>query len=179
MPSAKRTLREDSSVQSSVLEKGILPSAPGAELPSSSLPLTNKRPLSTTKEGEGDGVQPTSDAEISHRVIDELCEEYRTVRRDIEAVVEGNFSARLRSTGQGIRVDGELLRAVDGLTAQEWEDFSGKMLRKLNCLVYAGAVEVERVVKRSLVRPGGGGCPRVESIRRKEAEVTELRWKIG
>ena len=31
----------------------------------------------------------------------------------------------------------------------------------------------------SLVRPGGGGYPRVESIRQKEAEVTELRRKIG
>ena len=179
MPSAKRTLREDSSVQSSVLEEGVPPSAPGAEPPSSSLPLTNKRPLSTAGEGEGDKVQPTSDAEISNRVLDELRDEYRTVLGDIEAVVEGNFSARLRPSCQGIRVDGALLRAVDDLIAQEWEDCSGKTLWKLNCLVYAGTVVVERVVKRSLVRPGGGGCPRVESIRRKEAEVTELRWKIG
>ena len=38
---------------------------------------------------------------------------------------------------------------------------------------------MERVVKHSLVRPGSGGCPRVQSIRQKEAEVTELRQKIG
>ena len=43
-PSAKRTLKEDSLVQSSVLEEGVPPSAPGAEPPSSFLPLTNKRP---------------------------------------------------------------------------------------------------------------------------------------
>ena len=87
MPSAKRTLREDSSVQSSVLEEGVPPSAHGAEPPSSSLPLTNKRPLGTAEEGDGDRVQPTSDTEISHQVLDELREEYRTVLRDVEAVV--------------------------------------------------------------------------------------------
>ena len=65
-PSAKTILREDSSVQSSVLEEGVSLLAPGAEPPSSTLPLTNKRPLSTAEEGEGDRVQPTSDAEISH-----------------------------------------------------------------------------------------------------------------
>ena len=96
MPSAKRILREDSSVQSTVLEEGVPPSPPGAEPPSFSLPLTNKRPLSTAKEGEGDRVQLTSDAEISCRVLDELREEYRTVLREVEAVVEGNSSARLR-----------------------------------------------------------------------------------
>ena len=99
--------------------------------------------------------------------------------RDVEAAVEGNFSARLRPSCQGIWVDGALLRAVDNLIAQEWEDWSGKTLWKLNCLVYAGAVVVEMVVKCSLVRPGGGGCPRVESLWQKEAEVTKLRWKIG
>ena len=94
-------------------------------------------------------------------------------------MVEGNSSARLRPLCQGIRVDGALLKAADDLIAQEWEECSGKTLWKLNFLVYAGAVVVERVVKLSLVRPGGGGCPRVESIKRKETEVTELRQKIG
>ena len=96
-------------------------------------------------------------------------------------MVEGKFSARLRPSCQGIQVDSALLRVVDNLIAQEWEDCSGKMLTlwKLNCLVYAGAVVVERVVKRSLVRLGGDRCPRIESIRRKEAKVTELRRKIG
>ena len=63
--------------------------------------------------------------------------------------------------------------AVDDRIAREWEVCSERTLWKLNCLVYASAVVVERFVKRSLVRLGGGGCPRVESIRRREAEVTE------
>ena len=167
-------------MQSSVLEEGIPRSAPVAEPPSSTLPLTNKTTLSTAEEGEGDRVQPTSDAEFhTEYILDELREEYRTVLREVEAVVEGNFSARLRPSCQGFRVDGALLKAVDDLIAQEWEVCSGKTLWKLNCLVYAGAVVVKRVVKRSLDRPGGGCCPRIESIKRKEAEVTELRRKVG
>ena len=66
-------------------------------------------------------------------------------------MVEGNFLAQLRPLCQGIQVDGALLKAVDDLIAQEWEDCSGKMFWKLNCLVYAGAVVVERVVKRSML----------------------------
>ena len=80
-------------------------------------------------------------------------------------MVEGNFSAKVRPSCQGIRVDGALLMAVDDLIAREWDDCSERTVWKLNCLVYAGAVAVEKFVKRSLVRPGGGGCPRVESIK--------------
>ena len=68
--------------------------------------------------------------------------------------------------------------AVDDLIARELEECSERTVWKFNCLVYAGAVVVEKFVKQSLVRPGGGGCPRVESTRRREAEVTELRRKI-
>ena len=79
-------------------------------------------------------------------------------------MVEGDFYARERSLCEGIRVDGGLLVAVDNLNAYEWEACSEKIRWKLNCLVCVGAVVVARVVKRSLVRPGGDEFPKVESI---------------
>ena len=145
-------------------------------MPSVSSPtLNDKRPLNAAEEREGDQGRPSSDAEISSEVLVELQEEYQSVLREVEAVVEGNFSARVRPSCQGNRVDGALLMAVDDLIARELEEFGERTVWKFDCLVYAGAVVVEKFVKRSLVRPGGGGCPRVESIRRREAEVTDLR----
>ena len=78
-------------MQSAVLGEGVPSLAPGAEPPSSSLLLTNKRPLSTAEEGEGDRVQPTSDAEISYRVLDELCDKYRTVSKTLRLWLKANF----------------------------------------------------------------------------------------
>ena len=173
------TLEEDTPAQSAVLVEGMQLSAPSAVPLVSSQTLIDKRPLSAAEEREGDRARPSSDAEISSEVLDELREEYQNVLREVEAVVEGNISARVRPSCQGIRVNGGLLLAVDDLIPRKWEVCSERTLWKLTCLVYAGAVVVEKFVKRSLVRPGGGGCPRVESIRRREAEVTELIRKIG
>ena len=145
----------------------------------SSPALNDEGPLNAAEEREGDRCHPSSGTEISSEVLEKLQEEFQTELRGIEAVVEGNFSARVRPSCQGIRVDGALLAAVDDLIAREWEECSEMRVWKLNCLVYAGAVVVGKFVKRSFVRPGGGGCPRVKTIRRKEAEVTELRRKIG
>ena len=87
-------------------------------------------------------------------------------------MVGGNFFSLVRPLHQGVLVDNALLRAADYQIHQKWEDCSGKTLWKLNCLAYAGTVIVKRVVKHSIDRLGGGGCPRVKSIRQKEAGVS-------
>ena len=67
-------------------------------------------------------------------------------------------------------MNGGLLVAVDDLIAREWEVCSERTLWKLICLVYAGAVVVEKFVKQSLVRPGGGGCLRVSPSGEKKTK---------
>lgn len=109
--------------------------------------------------------------------LDKLREEFLKVLREVRKGGEGDLKARKRPACQGIRVDPDLLRRVDGLIHEFYES-GGRSWWELNCLVYAGAVVVENRTRKSLQRPGGEGR-KDQAIRDKEADIVRLRRKIG
>ena len=65
---------------------------------------------------------------------------------------------------------------MDDLITQEWKSANEKTFWKLNCLVYAGAVVVEKRVKDGLSR--SKNKDHTDAIKAKEAKVTLLRRRI-
>ena len=77
------------------------------------------------------------------------------VVKDVQSCAEGDLSRRGKPKCRGVKIGEELLRAVDDLVVEEFER-EKKTLRRLNCLVYAGAVVVtNRTQHPSKTRSGG------------------------
>ena len=96
---------------------------------------------------------------------------------EVERGGVGDFKARKRPSCQGIKVERDLLRQVDDLIAELY-GLGEQTLWRLNCLVYAGAVMVERRARRSQTR-SKDGVRKDKAIRDKETDVISLRRKIG
>ena len=94
-----------------------------------------------------------------------------------EPLVEGVgcFDKRKRLLCQGVRIDRDLVMQVNELINQEWQSDEQTFWR-LNCIVYAGVVVVER---RSRKSPGQQRVRELEvALRAKQIEVSQLRWKV-
>ena len=108
---------------------------------------------------------------------DELREEYQAVLREVLLEGVGCFDKRKRLLCQGVRIDRNLVKQVDELIDEEWFYSLEQTLWRLNCIVYAGAVVVERGSRKSPVQQ------RVQelevALKAKQAEVTQLRRKVG
>ena len=105
---------------------------------------------------------------------DELRKEFLSVLGTVEAGEEGGLSERGRPSCKGLLVPHQLVRSVDDLIVEKYEE-GEQSLWKLNCLVYAGAQVVSDRVKRNLARM----TRKRPSQKRKEADVAQLRQQIG
>lgn len=130
-----------------------------------------------SRPADGDGSGETNELEEP----DDLREEFRKVLAEVEKGNVGNLASRKRPSCQGIRVEEDLLADVDDLINEFYHNEADDWMSlwRLNCLVYAGAVVVERRARKSLARPGGLKNAKVRAIETKSAEITELRRKIG
>ena len=91
---------------------------------------------------------------------------------DVQSCAEGDLGRRGKPKCRGIKIGEGLLRAVDDLVVEEFE--RGKIMWRLNCLVYAGAV----VVANRLQRPSK--TPRMQQVNpQKQADVARLHRTIG
>lgn len=109
--------------------------------------------------------------------IDELREEFRTILREVERGEEGSFGGRKRPACQGLKVNGELIELVDDLITEFYQ--MGKTMWRLNCLVYAGAVLVEKIARKSLARPGADKGAKARAVQVKGEQIALLRQKVG
>ena len=105
---------------------------------------------------------------------DELRKEFLSVLGTVEAGEEGDLSERGRPSCKGILVPHQLLRDVDDLIVEKYEE-GEQSLWRLNCLVYAGTQVVSDRVKRNLAHT----TRKRPSLKRKEADVAQLRQQIG
>ncbi len=93
--------------------------------------------------------------QAKHRTVP-ACFKEQTVRDGFRKEVEklkhqavGSFSDRISPDLRGINVNPKLMLCVDALIETEY-GLTNMSMWSLNCLVYAGAVTVERVVRHSL-----------------------------
>ena len=101
----------------------------------------------------------------------ELRKEFLSVLGDIDRAEEGCLEGRGKPRCKGSYVANELIRGVDDLIVEELKQ-GPQTLWRLNCLVYAGAVVIERRVKK----------PRPEQrqlTNRKALQINHLRRVIG
>ena len=86
----------------------------------------------------------------------------------------GDLSGRAKPSCKGILVPQQLLRAVDDLIVEKYDE-GEQSLWRLNCLVYAGAVVISDRVKQPFTRT----TKKQPSLKRKETDVAHLRRQIG
>ena len=120
-------------------------------------------------ENEGDGNRALGPDGLQEMERDELLEAIGKVLERMK-LEKGAFDGRRRPKCRGIRIDAELLLGVDEAICELMGD--SESLWKLNCLVYAGAVVVERRVKRDPPLPGA-------SLDRRRIWIRHLRRVIG
>lgn len=102
-----------------------------------------------------------------------LTEEFATVHRETKGL-EGDFACRKERPGiTGGRVNHRAVKLVNELIAKSLDEDSSAW--NLNCLVYAGAVVVQRRSRRGIQM----GTGKTQRLSEREVEIRTLRRRIG
>ena len=138
-------------------------------------PLEADDPVIETELDRGPNTESTTaGSEELSSSSDELRKGFLSVLRTVEACERGDLSGRGKPSCKGILMPQQLLKAVDNLIVEKYKG-GEQSLWRLNCLVYAGAQVVSDRVKQNFART----TRKQRSLKRKEADVTQLRQQIG